>query len=182
MSVELRCEGCGKTLRAPREKSGMRSKCPSCGHELYIPTPEDEIEEFALAPEDAKGLEREAKLQRERLELDRSLSHDRDSAAGGEMSRPGDKGSASSGAGARSAGSGAGSGINVERSVLAFLSAMRNSDLGRADLAVTELQRDRAAALRQIDQLVADQIPPAQMADLQAAVYQGFLRKLRSQL
>lgn len=173
MSIELRCEGCGKKLKAPRESGGKRSKCPACDHEVYIPTPEDEIEELPLAPEDAAEQEREAALLAEGRQLALDIAHDDassvdDAAAAGAQS-PGPD-SASPG------------GASTYDTVVGFLVAMRDSDLNRADECRTALSSRRAEALQIISQIAADAIPPAQMADVPAGVYQGFLKSLRSQL
>ena len=171
MSIELHCEGCGKTLRAPREAAGKRSKCPACGHELYVPPPEDEIEEFPLAPEDADERRREARLQAERRRLDRALAR--------EDAEPPEGATKPSGSDRPWVPTGE---ANIEATVLAFLLAMRDSDLTRAEEAVAILRRRRAEALKVLDQLAADQIPPTEMAGVPPAVYQGFLKNLTSQL
>jgi len=156
VSIELRCESCGKRLQAPRESAGKRSKCPACQHEVYIPTPEDEIEELPFAPEDAADLAREASLQAERRRLDRALAHE-------DGSPPEEAAS-------------------LQEIVVAFLVAMRDSDLSRADDLLAALRRRQSEAVQAVDRLAADQIPPAEMAGVPPGVYQGFLKSLRSQL
>ncbi len=59
---------------------------------------------------------------------------------------------------------------------------MRNSDLVQADEAMAVLLSRRPEAREIIDRLAADQIPPSELADVPSAVYQGFLKNLRSQL
>jgi len=170
VSIELHCEGCGKTLKAPDAAAGKRSKCPACGHEVYIPTPLEQIEELPLAPEDSDELQREAALQAERRRLDRILARETEDGPGG---------GAPGGASQRPPG---GRGHTVEEVVLAYLAAMRDSDFSRAEQILDLLRRSRADAIRIIDRLAADDIPPAPMAGVPAGVYRGFLKNLRSQL
>jgi hypothetical protein len=174
VNVELRCESCGKMLRATRERAGSRAKCPACGHELYIPVPEEEIEELPMAPEDTAEAEREESLLRERRALDRALS--REALDVGEAQVDDRRGHQPAPQAAR------GSSVDVRQTVLMFLDAMRDSHLDMANNALVLLQRQRAVALEMIDQLIADQIPPPSMANVPPGVYQGFLRSLRSQL
>jgi len=171
VSIELRCEGCGKLLKAPDSSAGKRKKCPACGHELYVATPGRQIEELPLAPEDAAGLEREEALQAERRRLDHLLA---------EEDQP-PRGSATEGGGSSNRSSPK-SGMSAEEMVLRFLAAMRDSDLTRADDLLAELRSRRFEAIEVVDQLGADQIPPARMANVPPAVYQGFLKSLRSRL
>jgi hypothetical protein len=168
MSIEIRCENCGRKLKAPNDAAGKRSKCPSCGHEVYIPTPEDQIDELPLAPEDEEEVAREKRLQEERRRLDRQMARERDDAP--------------SGAGPRAGGSPAGTGQSVESQVLGYLRAMRDADLGRAEQIIERIRPRRAEAIRILDKLTSDQIPPDEMQDVPPGVYQGFLKSLRSQL
>ncbi len=167
--IELHCNSCGKLVRAPREAAGRQAKCPRCGNGVYIPTPEEELEELPLKPEDAHEREREAALQEERRRLDRILAHERGE-ADESAARPA----------ARQASSEA-SAVTVEDAVIAYLMAMRDAELERAQQWLPVLQRRRSEALNIIDRLVADQLPPAAMANIPPNVYHGFLRNLRAQ-
>lgn len=42
MTIEARCENCGKLLRAPESAAGRRAKCPACGDAVQIPDGEQE--------------------------------------------------------------------------------------------------------------------------------------------
>jgi hypothetical protein len=170
VSIELHCESCGKLVKAPRDAAGKQGKCPYCGNSMYIPSPPEELEELPLAPEDRADLEREAALQAERRRLDRVLA-EQDAEAG----------EAGAGGGSRSA-SGGVTTITVEEGVLAYLAAMRNSDLVRAEKFLALLQQKRAEARDIVDRLASDQIPPTEMAGVPSGVYQGFLKSLRSHL
>jgi len=171
MSIELTCEKCGHHIRAKREAAGKWAKCPNCQNDLYIPTPEEEIEELPLAPEDASDLQREEQLQAERRQLERALSHEGESS--GEPI-PAPDGSTKGPAPAQR--------TSVKGVVMTYLIAMRDSDFDRAETAIQLLATQKAKAIEIIDALAADQIPPAEMTNVPAGVYQGFLKNLRSQL
>ena len=162
MDIELPCEKCGHPMRFAREQGGRMGKCPSCGNDVYIPTPEEELEELPLAPEDQSEEQRERELQDERRRLDRTLAQERDE----QPARP------RGGVGRTS----------VKGVVMTYLTAMRDSDLQRAEEALALLATSRDEALRVIDRLAADQIPPAEMANVPPGVFQGFLKTLRSRL
>lgn len=178
--IELQCESCGKHVRAPREAAGRQAKCPACGHSIYIPTPEDEMGELPLAPEDNDALRREAALIEEGRRLDRILARE-DRAPVEGATRSGARGEAAGGGRMPGAGSAA-AGQEVEAAVIEYLTAMRDSNLEQADRAMAVLRHQRAEARQIVERLAADQIPPAQMARVPAAVYQGFLKNLRSHL
>ncbi len=176
MSIELRCESCGKMLRATSERAGTRAKCPACGHELYIPVPPEELDELPMAPEDAADLEREQALQQERRALERALERE---AIGGDESNNRRSGSTAGRPASRAAGEGGG---NARETVLAYLEAMRDANFDLVAQKLVVLQRQKAEALEVIDQLATDQLPPPNLANVPPGVYQGFLRNLRSQL
>jgi hypothetical protein len=176
VNIELKCEGCGKTLRATPERAGSRAKCPACGHEFYIPIPPDEIEELPLAPEDAGEAEREQALEEERRALDRALARE---SLGGE--EPGTR-RAPQPAPRPVRAAGGGGGGNAREVVLAYLEAMRDTNFDLAAQKLAVLQRQKTEALEVVDQLATDQLPPPHLAKIPPGVYQGFLRSLRSQL
>lgn len=172
MSIHVQCEKCGRELIAPREAAGKQGKCPQCKSDIYIPTPEDEIEELPLAPEDESEREREARLLAERRQLDHMLAHETDAPDETAPRSP-----------ARTGGPPPGTGrTTVKGVVLAYLTAMRDSDFARAEQAVALLVSQRDETLKVIGRLAADQIPPPEMADVPPAVYQGFLKGLHAKL
>jgi len=171
MAIELTCEKCGRPLSVPREQAGRRTQCPHCNNDIYVPTPEEEIEELPLAPEDSEALTREQQLQAERLRIDRILAQAGTSDEDTEPPQPGTRP-----APARTART------SVKDVVMSYLVSMRKSDLARAEKALALLAARRSEALRIVDELIADQIPPAEMTDVPPPVYQGFLKTLRSRL
>lgn len=164
--LRLNCEHCGAGIKAPRSVAGQRHTCPQCGGSVYIPMPEEDIEEIALAKEDQADLQRERDLDEERRRLDAVLARETD-------------GAEEAGRAARSTGEGGG---GVGAVVIAYLRAMRDSNLDVADEAMALLLKQRKAARSYVEQLTADQIPPPELAQVPPAVYQGFLKNLLSQL
>ena len=168
MDIELTCDSCGRRIRAPRKAAGQRHPCPHCGKEVYVPTPADEIQELPLADEDTGELQREARLQAERRDVDRAITHE-DNASGSPAAQ------ASSPANPQPA-------RTVESVILSYLKAMRDTDLGTAEQALELLKNHKKAARKLHDRLATDQLPPPVMGNVPPAVYQGFLKNLRSQL
>jgi len=191
VTIKLRCEHCGASIQAPRDKAGKTSKCPACGNSIYVPTPENELEELPLAPEDASELQNEAMLQEERRKLDGLLAREEGPSEGVETQdgSSGHRGSPAPGTGPRGAGRLGGGDqpaamgpTRSEKAVTAYLTAMRDSDFDAAERAVSALRLQPRVAKELIDRLAADQIPPPEMANVPPGVYQGFLKSLRSRL
>lgn len=181
MSIKMHCEHCGAGITAPHEMAGKMSKCPACGNTLYVPTPEDEIEELPLAPEDAGDLQKEQVLQEERRRLDSLLARESRTvdADGGESAA---RGASAAGRDPASAAAPAASTSRTEQALRNYLAAMRDSNLDGAERAITILQLQPRTAKELIDRFAADQIPPPEMANVPPGVYQKFLRNLRSRL
>ncbi len=175
MSIELRCESCGKMLRAPESMGGKQAECPACKHPMYVPLPLAEIEELPLAPEDLTDAHREAQLRAEQRRLDSLLAHE-------PADEPGPRGAAMGTGGGSAEAASSSSGTSVERALDAYLVAMRNSDLDGAERAINALRLQSRAARDLLDRLAADPVPPPGMSGLPAGVYQGFLKNLRSKL
>ncbi|MHC4441675.1 MAG: hypothetical protein ACYTF1_06085 [Planctomycetota bacterium] len=168
MNIELHCEKCGKLIKVSSKQAGKSGKCPYCDSDVYIPTPEREIEELPLEPEDVAERQREIAMQKERLQLERILSKEDAIPGGASPMKAGPAGEPKT--------------VSIKEIVLTYLVAMRDTNLTRADQALAILLKHKDAARKVVDQLVADQIPPQVMAGVPAGVYQGFLKKLRSQL
>lgn len=181
MTIKLHCEHCGAGVQAPRDLAGGMSKCPSCGNSIYVPTPEDELEELPLAPEDISDLRKEAMLQEERRKVDAMLA--------GENRVPGadDEGRSRPQSGGATGGRAAGAqpaagGNRMEAALSRYLVAMRNADADTAERAFAVLNLQPRTVREMIDRLATDSVPPPEMAGVPAGVYQGFLKTLRSRL
>lgn len=60
MSISVKCESCGKTLKAPDSAAGKKAKCPSCGEVVRIPKVEviydaEEVSDDEAAEDDPFG-------------------------------------------------------------------------------------------------------------------------------
>jgi len=166
VEVQIHCPSCGRPLTFARA-AGRQDRCPACGGRIYVPTPEDELEILPFASDD-QDLIREATLQAERRAIDRLLAREEsDSVAS----------SSPSGASAETSNEPV-----TAQLIVAYLAAMRDSNLERAEACIARLRERRSEALEWIDRMVADQMPPAAVQNLPPGVFHGFLRNLRSQL
>lgn len=168
MDVNVHCEHCGHDFTVPHDRTGRQGQCPTCENTVYIPTPPEELDEIPLADEDNAEREHEQRLRKERQEIDRLLAKGEgvpDAAApspapaGGRQKK-----------------------LTVRDAVVAYLSSMSDSDLERADKYLAQLRTRPREARAVVDGLIADQIPPQELAEVPPGVYQGFLRNLSSQL
>ncbi len=76
MPIKFHCEHCGKKITAPDDSGGRRGKCPSCGQKIFVPIPEDKLEEIPIAPEDSAEARRREELRKQRLaEQEELLKH-----------------------------------------------------------------------------------------------------------
>lgn len=174
MSLEFHCDHCSHLIRAPREAAGRRGKCPFCQQSVYIPTPPAEIEEIPLAPLDESEAQQQARLEQEWRRTNREILADRrppsDRAVptgATESAMPDHLDSAED---------------DIEDKVVDYLLLMRNSELVQAESVLAELVRRKAAALKVIDRLAADAMPPEALIDVPPRVYLGFLKNLRAQI
>lgn len=188
VNIKLHCEHCGASIQAPREMAGRMSKCPACGNSVYVPTPENEIEELPLAPEDVSDLRKEAQLQAERRKLDTLLAREQAAGIGAEEGRSsGRAGAELTGAGRSGGRAGVGDGApsggsRTEAALNRYLAAMRDSDFETAERAIATLKLQPRTTQELIDRLAADPVPPLEMAAVPPGVFQGFLKNLRSRL
>jgi len=178
VDIKVTCEHCGHEFTVSKDTAGQQGQCPECGNSVYIPTPEDEIEELPLAPEDDSDRQREEQLQEERRHVDRMLStgEEGQNEANAGLTPPAEKPADSGKKTGRK------KSVSLREAVLGYLTALRDSDLDRADEYLKLLQSKPDDALKFVDRLINDQIPPSELSDLAPGVYQGFLKKLSSQL
>jgi hypothetical protein len=145
---------------------------------VYVATPEDEIEELPLAPEDDSEKKREEQLQQERRQLDRMISTGEEAEVGVTPGSPPEAQDPDQ----RKKKGGRKKSVSLREAVIGYLVALRDSDLETADDYLKLLQSKPDDARKFVDQLISDQIPPSELADLSPGVYQGFLKKLSNQL
>ena len=165
MAIEFHCDHCGKLVRAPDDAGGKRGRCPSCKQAVYIPTPTDEIEPLAVAPEDESEEQHRARLLRETHELERRLLEERDLPSSAPPPPP------------------AAASIPIPRAdmetlVIQYAQAMASGDLEQAEQLEGEIRTNPDEANNVIQRLMSDEIPPASLANIPRPVLMGFFRKL----
>ena len=170
MSIEFHCSKCSKLVRAPRSAGGKRGKCPYCKESVYIPTPPEEIEDIPLASISEADLARERRLQDEARQLTAAI--DREDSGKYDTGEPPTVGGDSAVALPRDFDA------DVPTLVNEYLSAMVESDMGRADVATRQLKKHSAQAKVHVQRLMADETSPSDLGNVPTAVYKGFLRSL----
>jgi len=182
MPVEFHCEHCGKHVKAPSEAAGRKGKCPHCQAVCYIPSPPEEIEELPLAPlDDAEELQRKRALE-ETARLQHALLHDR--------ATPSDSGPASgrgAAAGARQQGRPDANSLGmpiaeVQQLVAAFVSAMSEGQLDRAERVAGRLQGERDQVIAIVERINSTGDPSIGLPNLPRPVLLGFLKQLRARM
>ncbi|UCG17792.1 MAG: hypothetical protein JSV19_07125 [Phycisphaerales bacterium] len=169
VSVKFHCGKCGKLIRAPKEASGGRGKCPYCKQSVYIPSAEEEREAIPLAPIDEDGDRQQERLDREAKRFFADLSRaDGDSDIGG--------GPSASAAGPPAAGA------DVHRLVIEAVQALQESDLGQADELIRRLKPSAEKSKAYIQALMVDEMRPPELEACPSALYKGFLRTILEQL
>jgi hypothetical protein len=130
---------------------------------VYIPTPEDEIEEIPLAPLDEDVLRGQGEMEAEDQRLIAELGRAEDSGGGG----PSEPAGASAG--------------DIVHMIVEAVVAMKASRLEEAEQIIRRLRRSGDAAKAQIQALMVDELPPPELEDCPPALYKGFLRKILDQ-
>lgn len=169
MSIEFKCEHCGKGFRAADEHAGKRTKCPACGQSVYIPTPSDAIELLKLAPIDQSEEERRARLMNETRELTKRLLHERDAGPDTTKGRPA----------APPPKDAPVPGIDVETLIVEYALAMADSELDSAEELARDIHKNWPAAERVLQRLTVDEIPPPALAKIPRPLLIQFFKKLR---
>jgi len=169
MPIELHCEHCGKLVQAPDNAGGKHGQCPSCHQTMYIPNPADKIEPLELAPLDDNEEQRREELLRESLTLGLTPNEDGDVPEELTSVPPPAAGDASGPAQ-----------TSIRDIVIDYARAMAAGDLEEADKLAAELHMDFRSAEDVIQNLVADELPPLELADIPHPVLVGFFKQLSS--
>jgi hypothetical protein len=167
MSIEFHCEHCGTLVRAPDDGGGKHGKCPSCHQSVYIPMPSDQVEPLEIAPVDQADERERARLQQEALELQRRLLDERELPKGTAAELP----PASPGAPLPPR-------LDMETLLIEYARAMAAGDLEQAEQFASDIRADMRAAEEAIQRMVADELPPKQLAQIPRPVLVGFFRQL----
>jgi hypothetical protein len=166
MSIEFHCPKCGKGIKAPDDGGGKRGECPSCHQSVYIPTPEDKLEPLDLAPIDETEEQQREEMLKESQRLMEETRH-ASSAPAEDSPRAGGKAPAS-----------ATPDVDVYQLVIQFAEKMSAGDLGDAESIGRTLRRYPQKTQEAVDQILMDEMPPNELADIPRPVLSGFLKQL----
>ncbi len=167
MAIEFHCEHCGKMVRASDEHAGRHAKCPSCHQPVYIPTPDAEIEPLRLAPLDPTDERERARLLKEEQDLRHRLLRERE--AGYDTGPP--KSDA-----AREV---LPPKLDMETLVIEYALSMADGNLADAQELANDIRKDMRKAEDVLQKLMADTMPPPQLAKIPRPVLVGFFKQLR---
>jgi hypothetical protein len=170
MAIEFHCEHCGKLVRAGDEHAGKRGKCPGCHQNVYIPTPDDQLDPLQVAPLDDADESRQKQLLDESRDLAQDLMRDREAppeSAADTAPSPAPLGDARL---AKAA---------MEESLVQYVQSMAKGDLSRAEQLAAEIRSDMTVAEEIMQRLTLDEIPPDELADIPRPVLVAFFKQLR---
>jgi len=168
MSIELHCDHCGRLVRAPDDAGGKHGKCPSCHQSVYIPMPSEQVEPLEIAPIDETEEQERARLRKESLEIERKLMEERELPKGAAAGPP-----------PSSAGQPPPLKLDMETLLIEYARAMAAGDLEQAERLAADIRADMRTAEENIQRMVADELPPEQLAQIPRPVLAGFFRQLR---
>lgn len=171
MPISLHCPFCGKAIRAGDDAAGKWGSCPSCHQKVYVPNPEDEP--LTLEPVDQAAERERARLLNETKELQRRLMREQSLP---EDARGGPRGAAARGGEEREH---AAPGVDMRKMVLNYATAMAQGRLEESEQFAAMIRRDMKTANDVIQQIIADDIPPPELAAIPRPVLIGFFKQLR---
>ncbi len=170
--IRVTCEHCNSVIKAPRESAGRTGKCPHCQNPVYVPIPQEELEEIPLAPDEDSALAKADQLEKEAYEIAADIRRERQ--------QPAEPGGADSGTVEHS--DPQQKLINIGEAIIRYLLAMEISDLQKADSIVGELKAASRQTKSKVQQMMVDAMKPEAVRRMPDGLYQGFLRKLLDQL
>lgn len=168
MPISLHCPFCGKAIRAGDDAAGKWGSCPSCHQKVYVPNPEDEP--LSLEPIDQAAERERARLLAETKELQRRLMREQalpEDARGAGRPRAGEEREPSAPA------------LDMRKMVLNYATAMAQGRLEESEQFAAMIRRDLKSANDVIQQIIADEIPPPELAAIPRPVLIGFFKQLR---
>jgi len=165
MSIQFRCDHCGKQVVAPDSAGGQRGKCPYCNGSNYIPAPVGEDELVPLAPID------EGEEQRRQKEIDALFQAEREILAE----------------------SGGGPSVPLEHRedllvedlhhfVVNYCLDMAKGNLSRARRHVDSLRQYGTMGSEAVNDYITGKTKERALSDLPPKVLQTYLAQLRSEL
>ena len=167
MTIQFRCEHCGKKVEAPDSAGGKRGRCPSCKQSNYIPGSVSDDELYDLAPESEADRQRTRKeaeaLRRQEEGLlaemgDREappvpLEHRQDLTA-----------------------------EDLHHLVVNYCLDLATNKLDRAQTYVAELRKFPRLGFETVDDFLSGKALEPALDAIPAKILQGFLKQLRASL
>ncbi len=74
--IRVTCEHCNRVIKAPRQSAGRTGKCPHCQNPVYVPIPQEELEEIPLASDEDSALAKADQLEKEAYEIAADIRRD----------------------------------------------------------------------------------------------------------
>jgi phage FluMu protein Com len=162
MTINFRCEHCGKKVEAPDSAGGKRGRCPYCKQSNYIPAPVSDDDIIPLAPEEDQPAGDDEVRQHERALI-------AELAGGEEAPVPLEHRE------------------NLEPQdlyhlVVNYCVDMAESRLERAKLHLAELKKVRQVARQAVDDFLSGKALEPTLDRIPLKILQGFLNNLRNEL
>ncbi len=170
MPIKFHCEHCGKKVTAPDDAGGKRGKCPSCKQKIFIPMPEDELEEIPLAPEDPEEEKKREQIKKELLMTQQALLDDRnppetEPPSTPETALPVDENSLADI-------------IPTEDKILQYIILMGRGMLDEAETLANEIVAEGKKARKIVKQMSKKQLRHPELKDVPPTVIAGFFKHL----
>lgn len=181
MAIEFHCNHCGRLVRAPDEAGGKKGKCPTCQNILWVPMPDNAVEEFDLAPVDEQEERKKRQMEEQARATERQLLKEKQAAAEGatpsrsEADRPSPPPPPPVMGAAETA-------EDMEFLVVEWVRSMADGDLGDADRSMMQLQKNKAASKQAAQKIALIEPPPPGLQDVPRPVLNRYFKMLRDQL
>ncbi len=182
MAIEFHCNYCGKMVRAPEEAGGKKGKCPSCEHVLYVPMPDDQVEELDLAPIDEDEERRKRRMEEQALQAERALLHDREPPSGDAAQGPVNEAPLPPTPPPLAESEAPASAEDIEFLITDWVRSMADGDLGDADRTMLQLRKNKEMARQKVDQIAMADPPSSSLQDVPRPVLNRYFKMLRQQL
>ena len=165
MTIEFRCEHCGKKVSAPDEAGGKRGKCPYCRGSNFIPAPVDESDLPDVVEPDESDVQHE-RQQREKLrQQERALIEE---LGGGESVPLEQRDDVSP--------------EDLYHLIVNYCLDIMNSNLERARAHVEKLNKFPGMARQAVDDVLAGKAADPALDVIPEKLREGFLKQLRGEL
>jgi phage FluMu protein Com len=169
MAIEFHCDHCGKHIRTADEHAGKRGKCPHCQQSVYIPSPSEDLEPLQLAPLDPEEERRKQQLADETRRVVERIRAERDAPPERHKQQPHAM-PAPTGDARLSA--------DMERLLIDYAVKMAAGKLPEAQEVAKEIRGNHELANEAIQRLMADEMPPQQLAKIPRPVLIKFFKQL----